>query len=46
MIEPFTCNIIVEYLFINKEINLNIPNEYIENEVFDCLYIDKMHFYF
>jgi hypothetical protein len=46
MIEPSACNIIVEYLFNNKEINTNIPNESIENEVFDCLYMDKMHFYF
>jgi len=46
LIESFVCNIIVEYLFNNKEINTNISNEYIENDVFDCLYIDKNGFLF
>jgi hypothetical protein len=46
LIESFVCNIIVEYLFNNKEINTNISNESIENDVFDCLYIDKNGFLF
>lgn len=46
MIEPSACNIIVEYLFNNKEINTNIPNESIENEVFDCLIWTKCIFIF
>jgi hypothetical protein len=39
-------NIIVESLFNNKEININISNESIENDVLDCLYIDKNGFLF
>lgn len=46
LIESFVSNIIVEYLFNNKEININISNESIENDVFDCLYIDKNGFLF
>ena len=46
LIESFVCNIIVEYLFNNKGINTNISNESIENDVFDCLYINKNGFLF
>jgi len=46
LIESFVCNIIVEYLFNNKEINTSISSESIENDVFDCLYIDKNGFLF
>ena len=46
LIESSACNIIVESLFNNKEININISNESIENDVLDCLYIDKNGFLF
>jgi hypothetical protein len=46
LIESSACNIIVESLFNNKEININILIESIENDVLDCLYIDKNGFLF
>ena len=48
LIESFICNIIIEYLFNNKEINTNIsiinPNE--NNDIYNNLYIDKNGFLF
>ena len=40
LIESFICNILIEYLFNNKEINTNSQN----NDIFNYLYIDKEGF--
>ena len=48
LIESFICNILIEYLFNNKEINTNInsnnSNNRDNNDIFNNLYIDKNGF--
>ena len=50
LIESYICNILIEYLFNNKEININLNNNINngnirdENDIFNYLYIDKNGF--